>query len=111
MPVESGMLFWIEQSMSGRWCASLARRPTRVCLYHRCCYSIGIHASSSDTKGIAVHCHSLVTMGIEEDLSAKIRELGEKIKAAKVEKKAQEEWQHFLDEMLALKVRVQRERE
>lgn len=43
-------------------------------------------------------------MGIEEDLTAKITELGDKIKAAKAEKKAKEEWEHFLNEMIALKV-------
>lgn len=43
-------------------------------------------------------------MGIEEDLTDKIGELGDKIKAAKAENKAKEEWEHFLNEMLALKV-------
>lgn len=43
-------------------------------------------------------------MGIEEELSAKIGELGEKIKLAKADKKPKEEWEHFLTEMLALKV-------
>jgi len=44
-------------------------------------------------------------MGIEEELTAKIGELGDKIKASKAEKKAKEEWEPFLNEMLALKVR------
>ena len=43
-------------------------------------------------------------MGIEEELTSKIGELGEKIKAAKAEKKPKEEWDHFLTEMLSLKV-------
>ena len=43
-------------------------------------------------------------MGIEEELTAKIGELGEKIKAAKASKKPKEEWEHLLTEMLALKV-------
>jgi hypothetical protein len=45
-------------------------------------------------------------MGIEEELSAKIGELGEKIKLAKADKKPKEEWEHFLTEMLALKVMI-----
>ena len=48
-------------------------------------------------------------MGVEEELTAKIGELGDKIKAAKAENKAKEEWEHFLDEMLALKVSLQRQ--
>lgn len=42
-------------------------------------------------------------MSSEEELSAKIGELGEAIKAAKAEKKPKEEWEHFLTEMLKLK--------
>ena len=43
-------------------------------------------------------------MTTEEELTKKIGELGEAIKAAKTDKKPQEEWQPILDEMLALKV-------
>jgi aspartyl-tRNA synthetase len=48
-------------------------------------------------------------MGIEEELSAKIGELGEKIKLAKADKKPKEEWEHFLTEMLALKDKFKQE--
>ena len=47
-------------------------------------------------------------MGVEEELTAKIGELGDKIKAAKAENKAKEEWEPFLNEMLELKVSLQR---
>ena len=45
-------------------------------------------------------------MSEEQEIAAKIGELGEQIKAAKAEKKAKEEWEPILNEMLALKVRV-----
>ena len=43
-------------------------------------------------------------MSEEQEIAAKIGELGEQIKAAKAEKKAKEEWEPILNEMLALKV-------
>jgi hypothetical protein len=45
-------------------------------------------------------------MSTEEELNKQIAELGEKIKEAKNEKKPKEEWGPFLQEMLALKVRL-----
>jgi aspartyl-tRNA synthetase len=42
-------------------------------------------------------------MSTEEELSAKIAELGEAIKAAKAEKKHKEEWDPILKEMLSMK--------
>mmetsp|Transcript_54724 Transcript_54724/g.81260 ORF Transcript_54724/g.81260 Transcript_54724/m.81260 type:complete len:612 (+) Transcript_54724:51-1886(+) len=44
-------------------------------------------------------------MGEKEELTAKIAELGEVIKAAKAEKKPIEEWKPTLDEMIALKTK------
>jgi hypothetical protein len=44
-------------------------------------------------------------MSTEEELTAQIVELGEKVKQAKADKKPKEEWDPFLQEMLALKVR------
>jgi hypothetical protein len=44
------------------------------------------------------------TMPTEEEIAAQIVALGEKIKQAKAEKKPKEEWDPFLQEMLALKV-------
>jgi hypothetical protein len=44
------------------------------------------------------------TMPTEEELTAQIAALGEKIKQAKADKKPKEEWEPFLQEMLALKV-------
>jgi hypothetical protein len=46
-------------------------------------------------------------MPTEEELSAQIVALGEKIKEAKAEKKPKEEWEPFLQEMLSLKVRCE----
>ena len=43
-------------------------------------------------------------MSEEQEIAAKIGELGEQIKAAKTEKKPKEEWEPILNEMLALKV-------
>jgi hypothetical protein len=43
-------------------------------------------------------------MPTEEELTAQIAALGEKIKQAKADKKPKEEWEPFLQEMLALKV-------
>jgi aspartyl-tRNA synthetase len=43
-------------------------------------------------------------MSSEEELTAKIVELGEKIKAAKADKKPKEEWDPFLQEMLQAKI-------
>ena len=43
-------------------------------------------------------------MSAEQEIAAKIGELGEQIKAAKTEKKPKEEWEPILNEMLALKV-------
>ena len=40
----------------------------------------------------------------EQEIAAKIGDLGEQIKAAKAEKKPKEEWEPILKEMLALKV-------
>jgi len=47
-------------------------------------------------------------MSEEQEIAAKIGELGEKIKAAKTEKKPKEEWEPILNEMLALKVSLLR---
>jgi hypothetical protein len=44
-------------------------------------------------------------MSTEEELTAQIVDLGEKVKQAKADKKPKEEWDPFLQEMLALKVR------
>ena len=44
-------------------------------------------------------------MSTEEELTAQIVELGEKIKAAKADKKPKEEWDPFLQEMLAAKIK------
>lgn len=44
-------------------------------------------------------------MSSEEELSKQITELGEKIKEAKKEKKPKEEWDPYLQQMLAAKVR------
>eukprot|EP00529_Nitzschia_sp_RCC80_P039300 CAMPEP_0113461374 /NCGR_PEP_ID=MMETSP0014_2-20120614/11506_1 /TAXON_ID=2857 /ORGANISM="Nitzschia sp." /LENGTH=48 /DNA_ID=CAMNT_0000353129 /DNA_START=92 /DNA_END=235 /DNA_ORIENTATION=+ /assembly_acc=CAM_ASM_000159 len=41
----------------------------------------------------------------EQDLTAQIVGLGEKIKQAKADKKPKEEWDPFLQEMLALKIK------
>ena len=46
-------------------------------------------------------------MPTEEELTAQIAALGEKIKEAKADKKPKEEWDPFLQEMLALKVWLQ----
>jgi hypothetical protein len=43
-------------------------------------------------------------MSTEEELTAKIVALGDQIKQAKADKKPKEEWDVFLQEMLALKV-------
>ena len=48
--------------------------------------------------------NKFTTMPTEEELTAQIASLGDKIKAAKAEKKPKEEWDPFLQEMLALKV-------
>ena len=45
-------------------------------------------------------------MGTEEEIAAKIGELGDQIKAAKAEKKPKEEWDPILKEMLDMKVRL-----
>lgn len=47
-------------------------------------------------------------MSTAEELTAQIASLGEKIKQAKADKKPKEEWDPFLEEMLALKVRASR---
>ena len=44
-------------------------------------------------------------MSTEEEIKAKIAELGEAIKTAKAEKKPKEEWDGVLKEMLALKAK------
>ena len=45
-----------------------------------------------------------MTMTEEQEIAAKIGDLGEQIKAAKAEKKPKEEWEPILKEMLTLKV-------
>lgn len=45
-----------------------------------------------------------MTMTEEQEIAAKIGDLGEQIKAAKAEKKPKEEWEPILTEMLAVKV-------
>lgn len=45
-------------------------------------------------------------MSTEEELTQKIADCGEQIKAAKTAKKPKEEWDPILKEMLALKVRL-----
>ena len=45
-------------------------------------------------------------MSEEQEIAAKIGELGEQIKVAKTEKKPKEEWEPILNEMLSLKVSV-----
>jgi hypothetical protein len=42
----------------------------------------------------------------EQELTAKIVELGDQIKQAKADKKPKEEWDPFLQQMLELKVRI-----
>jgi hypothetical protein len=49
-------------------------------------------------------------MSTEAELTAQIVGLGEEIKQAKADKKPKEEWDRFLQEMLALKVRSDQDR-